>query len=49
MYDWYKKKKKRKRTEWIGNLLEHNHITGLTFEGVDPMTEIWQQVNEEVA
>ena len=36
-------------TEWIGNLLEHNHITGLTFKGFNAMTEIWQQVNEEVA
>ena len=35
--------------DWIDNLLENNHITGLTFEGVNPVTEIWQQVNEEVA
>ena len=49
MIDKNKKKKERKRTEWIANLLENNHITGLIFEGVNPMTEIWQQVNEEVA
>ena len=28
-------------TEWIGNLLEHNHITGLTFKGL-------KQLNEEL-
>ena len=37
---------KKKRTEWINNLLENNHITGLTFEGVNPVTEIWQRAND---
>ena len=27
-------------------MLEHNHITGLTFEDVNPVTEIWQQAND---
>ena len=31
--------------DWIDNL-ENNHITGLTFEGVNPVTEIWQQAND---
>ena len=35
--------KKKKR---IGNLLENNHIIGLTFEGVNPVTEIWQQADD---
>ena len=32
--------------DWIDNLLENNHITGLTFEGVNPVTEIWQRAND---
>ena len=32
--------------EQIGNFLENNHITGFTFEGVNPVTEIWQQIND---
>ena len=38
-------KLKQKRMDWIDNL-ENNHITGLTFEGVNPVTEIWQQAND---
>ena len=37
---------KQKRMDWIDNLLENNHITGLTFEGVNPVTEIWQRAND---
>ena len=37
---------KKKWTELIGNLLENNYITSLTFEGINRMTEIWQQAND---
>ena len=35
----------KKWTEWMGNLLENNYITCLTFEGINTVTEIWQQKN----
>ena len=39
-------KKKKKGRSGSGNLLEKNYIIGLPFEGVNPETEIWQQVND---
>ena len=39
-------KKKKNGRSGSGNLLEKNYIIGLPFEGVNPETEIWQQVND---
>ena len=41
-------KRLKKKTGWsgTGNLLEKNYLIGLPFEGVNPETEIWQQVND---
>ena len=41
-----KKKKKKNGRSGSGNLLEKNYIIGLPFEGVNPETKIWQQVND---
>ena len=38
--------KKKNGRSGSGNLLEKNYIIGLPFEGVNPETEIWQQVND---
>ena len=45
---WGRGEKTKKKTGWsgTGNLLEKNYLIGLPFEGVNPETEIWQQVND---
>ena len=41
-----KTKKKKNGRSGSGNLLEKNYLIGLPFKGVNPETEIWQQVND---
>ena len=38
--------KKKNGRDGSDNLLEKNYIIGLPFEGVNPETKIWQQVND---
>ena len=33
-------------SECIENLLENNYVTCLTFEGINTVTELWQQAKD---